>query len=144
MSASVRGAETAVSFSAVFFFFRQKIPIEDALNETVVLADQQFPVSLVDNTDNDMSFVIRVVIIRVDDPYRIQQSHPVFEAKRRTGIKLQNIFLIDPAAYSARNAAGFSRFKQYLYRRIKVVSGASGSSSLRKYDIFVLYRVCDS
>ena len=53
--------------------------IEDALNKSVILADQQIFVSLVDNTDYDMSLIIRIVIVGINDSYRIEQSHLVLE-----------------------------------------------------------------
>ena len=80
MSALIRRTETAVPASPVIFFAGQIIAAEDTLNESVTFCDLYYFITMIHNSNNNMTLIVRKIIIRIDDPDRIEQSQLIFKA----------------------------------------------------------------
>ena len=88
MSTSVRGTEASVPVRLYLIFIRKIESDKQPLGKSFPFFDDHILIAVICHRNDDMTFVICFIIVRIDDPYRIQQNHLVFETERRTRIDL--------------------------------------------------------
>ncbi len=126
-----------MTLSCILLFISQIIPQKDALDKPFALPDLQGLIPPVDDADDDMAFIVRVIIIGIDDACRIQQTHLIFETERRTRIDLQDIILIDTTADTRRDPHALTSLKFDLHRRTEVITGRAFCRPFRDRDAFI-------
>ena len=89
------------------------------------------------NFSHDMSFVVGIKIITVDDSYGVIQLEPVFEAQAAAGIEFQYPAFFHLRPDTRRDFDGFPRLQGEFQRAVKIISGRSPGRAGRHADLLV-------
>ncbi len=84
-----------------------------------------------------MSFIIGMIIITVNNPYRIIELKAVLEAKPASGITAKHPVGFHPHTDSGRKLHCLPRLQQDIYRREKIITRRTCRSSDRNLQVII-------
>ncbi len=134
-----RRPESAVSYAVRVVVLGDPVLREDSLHEGSPRGDRQgFPVmGVVGDFGEDVSLVIRIVIIAVDYSYRIVQLEAILEPQPASRIERQQPPLRYAHADPRGDFRGLAGGEGYLERRKEVISRRAGCRAAREPDVLV-------
>lgn len=88
-------------------------------------------VRIVGNLNPDMSFIVGLIVIRIDNAYCVIKLHSAFKTNTATGNNHKELILIKFHSYTSWNFNRFLRFKEEFFRREEVIASAVSRGSLR-------------